>query len=295
MVGMDPRFRGDDDRYSNQTGSSSMTDSKRPTILLVGCGKMGSALLSGWLAADLVAAVTVVEPGAANPDFAQEARVRWHNAAEAVPVDFQPDVVLLAVKPQMMAGAVPGYRRFAEAGALVLSIAAGTTIAWFEAAFGPVQIVRVMPNTPAAIGRGVSVAVANAHVAPARRQLVDSLMGAVGSVEWVEDEDLINAVTAVSGSGPAYVFLLVEALAEAGVAAGLEPDFAMRLARETVSGSGELVRLSHESAGQLRRNVTSPNGTTQAALEVLMAPDGLQPLMTAAVAAATGRSRELAG
>jgi pyrroline-5-carboxylate reductase len=272
-----------------------MTDSKRPTILLVGCGKMGSALLSGWLAADLVGAVTVVEPGSANPAFADSYQVRWLTSAEAVPAAFRPDVVLLAVKPQVMAGAVPAYRRFAEAGALVLSIAAGTTIARFAEAFGDGAIVRVMPNTPAAIGRGVSVAVANGKVADAQRDLVGRLMGAVGSVGWVDDEALIDAVTAVSGSGPAYVFLLIEALAAAGVAAGLAPDFAMRLARETVSGAGELVRQSPESAEQLRRNVTSPNGTTQAALDVLMAPDGLQPLMTDAVAAAARRSRELAG
>jgi pyrroline-5-carboxylate reductase len=155
-------------------------------------------------------------------------------------------------------------------------------------------VVRAMPNTPAAIGRGISVAVANAHVTGDQRALCDRLLSAVGSVEWVEDEGLLDAVTAVSGSGPAYIFLLIEAMAAAGEKVGLPAALAMRLARETVSGAGELARLSPESAEQLRKNVTSPNGTTFAALNVLMAENGMQPLFDAAIAAATARSRELA-
>jgi pyrroline-5-carboxylate reductase len=177
-----------------------------------------------------------------------------------------------------------------------LSIAAGRTIAYFERHLGAqAAIVRSMPNTPAAVGRGITVACSNRHVSAAQRELCDELLAAVGEVAWIADEGLLDAVTAVSGGGPAYVFLLIECLAEAGAAAGLPPDLAMRLARITVSGAGELARLSSEPASVLRQNVTSPAGTTLEALKILMAADGLQPLMTKAIAAATRRSRELAG
>ena len=182
-----------------------------------------------------------------------------------------------------------------RAGTVFLSIAAGKTIGFFEGHLGrEAAIVRAMPNTPAAIGRGISVLCANARASQAQRETCGALMQAAGEVAWVEEEALLDPVTAVSGSGPAYVFLLVEALAAAGVSAGLPEDLAMRLAGETVSGAGELLRRSGESAATLRHNVTSPGGTTQAALEVLMAEDGLQALMTRAVAAATRRSEELA-
>jgi pyrroline-5-carboxylate reductase len=176
----------------------------------------------------------------------------------------------------------------------VVSIMAGTPVAVLEAVCGG-MVVRAMPNTPAAIGRGITVAVANARVSPAQRELVHALLSAVGAVEWVSDEALMDAVTALSGSGPAYVFLLAEAMAKAGTAAGLPPALAATLARATVAGAGELLYRSPLEAATLRQNVTSPGGTTAAALDVLMANDAMEPLMTKAIAAATRRSRELAG
>ena len=184
---------------------------------------------------------------------------------------------------------------FVGAATVVVSIMAGRTLRFLEAALPAAALVRAMPNTPAAIGRGITVAVPNARVAAAQRALVDALLCAVGAVEWVDDETLMDAVTALSGSGPAYVFLLAEAMAQAGAAAGLPPALATTLARATVAGAGELLHRSPLDAATLRQNVTSPGGTTAAALELLMARDGLAPLMTKAIAAATRRSRELAG
>jgi pyrroline-5-carboxylate reductase len=171
---------------------------------------------------------------------------------------------------------------------------AGQTLRVLRQALPGAAMVRAMPNTPAAIGRGITVAVAAPEVGPAQRALAQALLAATGAVEWVEEEALMDAVTAVSGSGPAYIFLLAEALARAGVAAGLPEGLAARLARETVSGSGELLHRSPHDPATLRQNVTSPGGTTAAALDVLMAPDGLQPLLSKAIAAAARRSRELA-
>ncbi|MCC7275827.1 MAG: pyrroline-5-carboxylate reductase [Alphaproteobacteria bacterium] len=264
-------------------------------LLLVGCGKMGGAMLDGWCARGLAAAgVHVVEP-AADPRLAGLADVAVHAAPEALPRDLRPGVVVLAVKPQSMDAVLPLYRRFVAPETVFLSIAAGKTIAYFERGLGPAAIVRSMPNTPASVGQGMTVAVAGARVTAAQRAACDALLAAVGEVAWVDDEALLDAVTAVSGGGPAYVFLLVECLAEAGRAAGLPADLAMRLARVTVAGSGALLAGSGEPAATLRRNVTSPGGTTQEALAVLMADGALQPLMTRAIAAATRRSRELAG
>jgi pyrroline-5-carboxylate reductase len=172
---------------------------------------------------------------------------------------------------------------------------AGRTLRFLEAALPGAAVIRAMPNTPAAIGRGITVAVANARVSIEQRELVHALLSAVGTVEWIVDEALMDAVTALSGSGPAYVFLLAEAMARAGTAAGLPGALAATLARATVAGSGELLHRSPLDAAKLRQNVTSPGGTTAAALDVLMGKDGLEPLMTAAIAAATRRSRELAG
>lgn len=264
-------------------------------LLLVGCGKMGGAMLSGWKAAGAASAVVVVEPFGAPKGLPADVLV-VKDAAD-IPADFIPDAVILAVKPQMMDQALPHYARYAGA-SMFLSIAAGKPIAYFEKYLGTqAAIVRAMPNTPAAVGRGISAAVPNAQVSEGQRKLAHTLLSAVGEVTWVADEALLDAVTAVSGSGPAYVFLLVEAMARAGISAGLPADLAMQLARATVMGSGELLRQSHESAEQLRRNVTSPKGTTEAALNVLMTegPGGLHELMTRAIAAATNRSRELAG
>jgi pyrroline-5-carboxylate reductase len=266
-----------------------------PGLLLVGCGKMGGALLAGWLERGLARRLVVVEPGPGAVGFAGRPGVERLSDAAAVAPDFQPSVVVLAVKPQAMADVLPPYRRFADAGALFLSIAAGKTLGFFARALGNgASVVRAMPNTPASIGRGIAVACANARVRPEQRRVAEALLAAVGDVGWVEDEALLDAVTAVSGSGPAYVFLLIECLARAGVAAGLPEALAERLARATVAGSGELARRSAESAASLRENVTSPGGTTRAALDVLMAVDGLDPLLRRAVLAATKRSRELA-
>jgi pyrroline-5-carboxylate reductase len=264
-------------------------------ILLVGCGKMGGAMLEGWLARGIVAHATVVEPGPGAANFARRPDVALHAEAAVLAPDLKPDVLVFAVKPQMMNTVVPHYRRFAGAATVMLSIAAGKTIGYFERQLGSdAAIVRAMPNTPASVGRGITISCANARVSAAQRGLCDRLLAAVGEIGWVEDEALIDAVTAVSGSGPAYVFLLIECMAEAGVAAGLPAELAMRLARATVAGSGELARLSSEPPAVLRQNVTSPGGTTRAALDVLMAPGGLAALMTKAIAAAAARSRELA-
>jgi pyrroline-5-carboxylate reductase len=241
-------------------------------------------------------AALVVEPDQGRRDNLAAAHgVGTAAGADDLPRDLRPGVLVLAVKPQVMDAALPAYAPRVDAGALVLSIAAGKPIELFERAFGQgLAIVRAMPNTPAAVGRGVSVLCANAQAGEAQRALAERLMAAVGAVHWVEDEALMHAVTAVSGSGPAYVFHMIEALAAAGAAAGLPEDLAMALARGTVCGAGELARLSQESAAQLRANVTSPGGTTAAALQVLMGEGGLGPLMERAVAAAAQRSRELA-
>lgn len=264
-------------------------------LLLVGCGKMGGALLDGWLerGAD-PRSITVVEPeGGMRGQHAGQGTVIVEGPG-ALSGAYQPATVVFCVKPQQMDKVVPGYTRFARPETTFLSIAAGKTIAYFEARLGAAPVVRAMPNTPAAIGRGMSVLCANPRVSADQRQVCDSLLQAVGEVAWVEDEALLDAVTAVSGGGPAYVFLLIECLAEAGVAAGLPQDLALRLARVTVAGAGELVHRSDLPPSTLRENVTSPGGTTLEALKVLMADDGLQPLMTRAIAEATRRSRELA-
>jgi len=259
-------------------------------LVLLGCGRMGSALLSGWIARGLTPrAATVVEP---NPtDWLRAQGVALNEALPEAPA-----VVVLAVKPQMMGAALPGIARLGGGDTLALSIAAGTPIAAIEAALGAgTPVVRAMPNTPAALGRGISAVVGNAAAGEAGLAVAEGLMSAVGAVVRVETEAQIDAVTAVSGSGPAYVFHLVEALAEAGATEGLAPDLAMRLARATVAGSGYLLDHSEDSAADLRAAVTSPGGTTAAALVHLMDPEtGLPPLMRRAVAAARARARELA-
>lgn len=262
-------------------------------VLLVGCGKMGAAMLEGWLAGSMLAAgAHLVEPNAsAAAAFRDRKGVVCHTRIEDLPAGLAPEIVVLAVKPQTMAAVLPLLSRFRAA--TFLSIAAGKRIAGLSAGLRGAPVVRSMPNTPAAVGRGMTVAVAGPGVTEAARKRCDDLLSAVGEVAWVEDERLIDPVTAVSGGGPAYVFLLIEALAAAGVKAGLPADLAMRLARVTVSGSGELARLSSEPAATLRQNVTSPGGTTLEALKVLMAPDGIQPVFDRAIAAATRRAGEL--
>jgi pyrroline-5-carboxylate reductase len=261
------------------------------TLVLVGAGKMGGAMLDGWFALGLDPnKIAISEPQPAPEIAALAARgVRLNPAS----VD-DASVIVIAIKPQDAATVVPTLKPLVNATTLTVSVMAGKTLGFLASAL-PGAIVRAMPNTPAAIGRGITVAVPNAKVTQDQRTLADTLLGAVGTVEWVEDESLLDAVTAVSGSGPAYVFLLAESLARAGAAAGLPADLAARLARATVSGSGELLHRSALDAATLRQNVTSPGGTTQAALGVLMAGDGLDPLIEKAVAAATKRSKELAG
>lgn len=262
------------------------------TVVLAGAGKMGGALLTGWLARGLnPTRVAVIEPHPSDDIRALAARgIRLNPAAkEAGAVA----ALVIAVKPQTFGDAGPALRPFVGASTLVVSIMAGTTIAVLDTVCGG-NIVRAMPNTPAAIGRGITVAVAAKGVNEEQRATADALLRATGAVEWIDDEALMDAVTAVSGSGPAYVFLLAEELARAGVAAGLPANLATKLARETVAGSGELLHRSDLDAATLRQNVTSPGGTTAAALGVLMGEHGLKGLMTRAVAAATKRSKELA-
>ena len=262
-------------------------------LLLVGCGKMGGAMLDGWLARGLAAAdVVVAEPAEAIRPKKPSLRA----VASSSEVSETPEIVVLAVKPQSMDGVLPDLKRFADKGAVFLSIAAGKTLGYFAGHLGKsAKVVRSMPNTPAAVRQGISVATAAPEVSAAEKKRCHELLEAVGQVLWVDDEALMDPVTALSGSGPAYVFLLVEAMAEAGVKAGLPADMAMQLARATVVGSGELLKQSKEPASQLRVNVTSPGGTTAAALQVLMANDGIQPVFDKALAAASQRSKELAG
>lgn len=267
-------------------------------LILVGGGKMGSAMLEGWLKQDLAPVdVLVVEPFADTAaQISEKLNVRTASDASGIPDDATPETIVLAVKPQMMNDAIGHYARFVSDGCVFVSIAAGKTIQYFENHLGTdAAIVRAMPNTPAAVGRGITVCCPNQHVTSGQRDWADKLLESVGVVDWVEDEGQIDAVTALSGGGPAYVFLLVEVMAQAGVDAGLPEDLAMRLARTTVAGAGELLHQSEEEAATLRQNVTSPAGTTYEALQVLMADDALQPLMTEAIKQATRRSKELAG
>jgi pyrroline-5-carboxylate reductase len=262
------------------------------TVVLAGAGKMGSALLTGWLARGLdPKRVIVIEPyPSADIHSLAAGGIRLNPIAEEIGAVA---ALVIAVKPQTFGDAAPALRPLVGSSTLVVSIMAGTTIAMLDTACGG-NIVRAMPNTPAAIARGMTVAVAAKGVNETQRTVADALLRATGAVEWVDDEALMDAVTAVSGSGPAYVFLLAEELARAGVSAGLPADLAAKLARETVAGSGELLHRSDLDAATLRQNVTSPGGTTAAALNVLMQPDAMQALMTRAVAAATTRSKELA-
>jgi pyrroline-5-carboxylate reductase len=262
-----------------------------PPLLLVGCGKMGSAMLEGWLARGVARAVAVEPNGAAG--FAGRADIVASPAA--IPDNFAPEAVILAIKPQEAAAALPAYARFAPR-AVFVSIMAGQTVAGMNARLGgAASVVRAMPNTPAAIGRGFCAAFAGAGVTAAQSALAEALLGATGEVAFVPEEGMLDAVTAISGGGPAYVFLLAELLERAALEQGLPPDLARRMARATVSGSGALLAASAEDAAQLRKNVTSPKGTTERALAVLMADDAWPALVSRAMAAATARSRELAG
>jgi pyrroline-5-carboxylate reductase len=260
------------------------------TIVLAGAGKMGGALLIGWLTGGLdPSRVAVIDPAPSLEITTLAIRGIRLNPADAAPAD----TLVLAVKPQMFREAALALKPWIGPSTLVISIMAGMPISVLQAVCGG-AVVRAMPNTPAAIGRGITVAVPAGNVSAGQRATADALLRATGAVEWVEDEALMDAVTAVSGSGPAYLFLLAEELARAGVAAGLPEPLATKLARHTVSGAGELLHRSELAASTLRQNVTSPGGTTAAALAVLMGDNGFEPLLRKAVAAATARSKELA-
>ena len=261
-----------------------------PSLLLVGMGRMGSALITGWRDRELLASYAV-DP-LASPAAALELSV----VADAahVPDHFAPQAVVFAIKPQLAADTLPHYARFAE-GAVFLSVMAGPTLATLGRLLGPqAAIVRAMPNTPAAIRQGMSVAVAGAAVSDNQRDLCNALLECVGEVAWVENEALLDPVTAVSGGGPAYVFLLAELLEKAATEQGIPPDLARLMARQTVAGAGAMLIASEEEAASLRRGVTSPAGTTERALAVLMADNAWPALLSRAIAAATQRSRDLA-
>jgi pyrroline-5-carboxylate reductase len=265
------------------------------TLVLVGAGKMGGAMLEGWLKGGAQASRIVALDPSPPPEVKAligRSGVRLNPDVSSIQ---DAEVVVVAVKPQLMEEVLPGVVPLKASRPLILSVAAGKTIASFERHFGAdAAVIRTIPNTPAAVGRGITAMAANANVSEAQRTLARSLLEAVGEVVTVDDEAMIDAVTAVSGSGPAYVFYLTECLAAAGEKVGLPKELAMQLARATVAGAGELMRQSGTEAATLRQNVTSPKGTTYAALQVLMAEDGLQPLFDKAIEAATRRSRELA-
>ena len=265
------------------------------STLLFGAGKMGGAMLEGWLAQGLPpATLTVIDP---MPSDALKALAARHGFALNPAKPGGPfAVIVLAIKPQMLEAAAPQLQGLYDAHTLLVSVLAGKTMGDLAGRMpGLGAIVRAMPNLPASVGRGVTGAAANAATSKDQRRLADTLLKGIGRVEWVEGENLIDAVTAVSGSGPAYVFLMVECLAEAGVAEGLPRAVAERLARATIEGAGELLFRSDLPPETLRQNVTSPGGTTAAALSVLMAEQGLKPLMAKAVAAARRRAEELSG
>ncbi len=269
-----------------------MTGAQKPTITLIGCGKMGSAMLRGWLSADIADSIHVLEPSGLPEEFRVNDRVHLLSSADDLE---NPDIVVLAVKPQMMNDVCQAIKGHITPSTLILSIAAGQKIAGFETCFGSRQpIIRCMPNTPAAIGQGIAVAVANACVSPDQRKTAISLLRSIGLVEWIGDERKMDAVTALSGSGPAYLFYLIEVLAKAGEHSGLDPDFSMRLARQTIIGSAALAAAEPDLPAEiLCKNVTSPGGTTEAALSVLMDQDALQNLFDQALQKATERSMEL--
>lgn len=269
-----------------------MLSQERP-LVLIGAGNMGGAMLNGWLKNGTDPShVIVIDPRPSEKMAARLAELGVRHEIEA-PDGVTAGILLAAVKPQIADKALPPARKLVGDDTVSVSVAAGKSMAFLEEALGG-AVVRAMPNTPAMVGRGITACYPNAQVSAEGRAAVEALLSVCGPVEWVETEEMIDAVTAVSGSGPAYAFYLVECMAEAGRKCGLPADLAMRLARATVSGAGELMHQAEEDAGTLRQNVTSPNGTTAAALSVLMADDGLQPLMDKAVAAAHKRARELA-
>jgi pyrroline-5-carboxylate reductase len=264
-------------------------------VVLVGAGNMGGAMLTGWLKSGVPgSSILVIDPAPSEAMMSALAQAGARHETSG-PAGVEAGILFLAVKPQVMEAVLPPLRPLVGPQTVVVSVAAGKTLSFFEHHLGTAAMVRAMPNTPAMIGRGVTGAYANARVSDEQRTAVHDLLKVSGPVEWVERESDIDSVTAVSGSGPAYVFYLVECMAEAGRKLGLPADLAMRLARETVAGAGELLHQSPDEAARLRQNVTSPGGTTAAALAVLMAQDGIQPIFDKALAAARDRAQELGG
>ncbi|MEP3048293.1 MAG: pyrroline-5-carboxylate reductase [Roseibium sp.] len=271
-----------------------MTFSKERPFLLVGAGKMGGAMLAGWMADGVDAAsVVVCDPKLSSE---MEALLKQHGIRHviSVPSDLTAGIILVAVKPQMMDAVLPGLKSAIQSDTLLLSVAAGTPVSKFLSEFGDIPVARCMPNTPAMVKRGITAVYPTDLVTEPQKQTINRLLSAVGKVVWLDEESQIDLVTGVSGSGPAYVFFLAESLSEAGKAAGLPENLAHELAVATVCGAGELMFQSGEHPSVLRKNVTSPNGTTAAALDVLMHAEGIQPVMTEAVAAAVKRAKELA-
>lgn len=260
-------------------------------ILLVGCGNMGGALLAGWCRmGDASLQITVINRS--KPEL--PSGMAYHSSIDALAADYAPDAIILAVKPQQLDDVLPGLRaRFGKTSPLYISVAAGKTLAYFAQQLGSDNVVRAMPNTPSMIGKGITVMCAPTTLPQAARQLSHSLLAAVGDVSWLADETLMDAASAVSGCGPAYLFWFIDCLAKAGVQAGLDEGTALQLAKKTIEGAALLVNKSSDSPEQLRRNVTSPGGITQAALAVLMRENGLEALLKEAVQAASTRSKEM--
>ena len=264
-------------------------------LCLIGAGNMGGAMLAGWIESGFAAnRITVVDP---SPRDGMAALLQKHDIRHclAPPESYRPDVMLIAVKPQAMEAVLPTLKGLAGPDTVSVSVAAGTTLAQLAAHLGEVPVVRSMPNTPAILRKGITVCCPNGLCSEQQKARVDGLLSAIGKVRWVEDEAMIDAVTAVSGSGPAYVFHLAECMAAAGVGEGLSPDLAEALARETIAGAGAMLSQLDEPAGMLRENVTSPNGTTAAALGELMGEGRLEKLVARAIHAARRRSEELSG
>ena len=266
------------------------SDIAKRGLVLLGCGKMGSAMLEGWLVGGLpTSSVWVTDP---NPsDWVQAQSVHLNTDLPE-----NPAIVLVAVKPQIMRDALPTLAPLGNGDTTFLSVAAGITISTFEDMLGDkTPVIRSIPNTPAAVKQGITAIIGNVHVTETQLQMAETLLSAIGQTVRLETEDQMDAVTGLSGSGPAYVFHMIECLARAGEAQGLDPELAMTLAKATVAGSGALAMQADETPSQLRVNVTSPNGTTQAGLNVLMDEEtGLPPLIAKTIDAATKRSKELA-
>lgn len=267
-----------------------------PVLLLAGCGKMGSALAQGWLrqAVPLFRQIIAIDPGHKELPPRQEDRLTRFASLDALPLDARPDIVILAVKPQQLSAILPAYAQRFGTAPLYLSIAAGRTLHWLSRQLGPqARVVRAMPNLPATVGHGVTAGCANTAATPADRQAAQRLLEAVGHFLWLDEERWMDAVTAVSGSGPAYFFLLAEALERAGVEAGLSPAVAHALVKHTFCGSAALAEAGGEAFSVLAGAVASPGGTTEAALNLLNRPGGMPDQLRKAVAAAMARSKEL--